>query len=76
DELWLLTPIHFDARLIDRATPVTGPYTVGRFTFRQRCGGCGGYFRSSAAARVWCASPRQNQKVKPQLDELNHTAKS
>ena len=69
DELWLLTPIHFDARLIDRATPVTGPYTVGRFTFRQRCGGCGGYFRSSAAARVWCVyiNSKRSKKTGPAL---------
>jgi hypothetical protein len=67
DELWLLTPIHFDARLIDRATPVTGPYTVGRFTFRQRCGGCGGYFRSSTAARVWCVyiNSKRSKKTAP-----------
>ena len=72
DELWLLTPIHFDARLIDRATPVTGPYTVGRFTFRQRCGGCGGYFGSSAAARVWCVyiNSKRSKKTAPAAPAL------
>ena len=71
DELWLLTPIHFDARLIDRATPVTGPYTVGRFTFRQRCGG---YFRSSAAARVWCVyiNSKRSKKTAPAVPAPAH----
>lgn len=36
DELWLPTPFYFDARLVDRTTSVTGSYTVGLFTFRQR----------------------------------------
>ena len=33
----------------------------------ERCGGCGGYFRSSAAARVWCVyiNSKRSKKTAP-----------
>ena len=75
--------IHTDSRISNRGPLIHGPLTqisakhckrlrgfrdtVIQLFSLERCGGCGGYFRSSAAARVWCVyiNSKRSKKTAP-----------
>ena len=74
--------IHTDSRISNRGPLIHGPLTqilakhckrlrgfrdTGYSSSLERCGGCGGYFGSSAAARVWCVyiNSKRSKKTAP-----------